>query len=297
MEKNSAPTVIPYALCEGAGNTILIVDAYRLGEDKTEKIKKVKQLLSGKNSKQIEADQLLEVFSHWPVDFLVWNKDGSNSEMCGNGARAILYFAEKRNWFPALPKAGKSIPMKISGADYSATRLDKEAQFSINFGPPRYESFDIVPIADQDIPVHKVKVGNPHSVVFCGNGKGEWCIPDDFRLREWGPRLSQSLRANVEFVHTKRDGGKQNYAETSVLVWELGSGPTKSCGSGAVAVATVARRLNKDPSITQFDIEMSGGTLSVVFNKNNEADLSGPTAILDEGQTKLSATDSAVSEL
>lgn len=281
-------TPIPYTLCEGAGNTILMVDGYRLGETKEEKIARVKALLNGESSEKIVADQLLEVHSRDPLDFLVWNKDGSNSEMCGNGARAILHLAEKRSWFSDIPEPNEEIKVKISGGDYRARRLEREANFAVNLGAPKYECLDMVPIAGEEIPVHKVNVGNPHSVIICGNGENEWRVPDDFKLSEWGPRLSQTLRANIEFVSVNRDAaGKEVPTEMRVLVWELGSGATKSCGSGAVAVATVAQKLSGESNHRNFAIEMSGGKLTVEFNDANEAELGGPASILDEGTTHL----------
>lgn len=297
---------IPYALCEGAGNKILVVDSLRLGTDPATKKQRVRALCSGQSSAEVEADQLLEVFQRNPIDFQVWNRDGSTAAMCGNGARAILHFAEKRKWFAPSLEAGTTVPLRISGADYSARRLEHLGEFAVDLGVPVYESFDRIKVEGQEIPVHKLRVGNPHAVIFCGGGENEWNIPESFALTVWGPLLSELLNANIEFVHHKpqypnlaqqtNPAGQANAADAtfSVLVWELGAGKTLACGSGAVAVAKAAattKRLGDGASrpTSIVAIEMAGGTLRVELENREDghASLSGPASIIDDGLAEL----------
>ncbi len=132
-----------------------------------------------------------------------------------------------------------------------------------------------VEVAGRQLRLNFVNMGNPHAVCFVED-------VDGFPLREVGPLVEHHplfpQRINFEIVSVVDRG------HLRARVWERGAGETLSCGSGACAIAVAARLHNKTGS--PMEIALPGGTLTLKWEPGGEVELSGPAAIVFEGDWK-----------
>lgn len=285
MKKRSAKETIkeagiPFFKIQGAGNDMIVVFARDLrrmrGAAKSRWMKFVAHRQLG-----LGADQILEVESLEPLKIQIWNTDGSKAEMCANGGRTFLSLAASQGWFSA---ADRQVSLAISGNPVMGFR--SKAGFGLQVGRPHLFAPEFLRLKKALVPFWRVTVGNPHAVILFSPKKAEkghfWKAPLDFDFRRVGPLLECHLafphKTNVEFVRRWRVGKTEIFAE--VEVWERASGATLSCGSGAIAVATVLCELHKKRCCK---IKMNEFELRVDFDSEGRATLSGPWALVAQG--------------
>jgi diaminopimelate epimerase len=193
-----------------------------------------------------DADGILEVLAQredW-VEITIWNPDGSQAEMSGNGTRiAASWLAERTG----ADRVGVQVGERVVAATIGRGGLVEQDLGFVEVGEPEeVEGLRLI----------TVDVGNPHAVV-----EGD---PDDLPrigpLLETHPRFPR--RTNVQVA--RRAGGELVQAR----VWERGAGETASSGSSAVAVAAA---LDISPATIRFP----GGDLHVRL-ENGRAFLTGP---------------------
>lgn len=185
---------------------------------------------------------------------IIFNADGGEAEMCGNGIRcAARYYFEKVN--------GTSIDFSIETAAGIRKVRYLGDDIAINMGMPRFlsglsESIgEELSIDDQKIIFYRVSMGNPHCVVFRH-------VFTDTMVRTLGPAIENHERfpdrTNVEFA----DIVSRNTIK--IRVWERGVGETEACGTGAAAVFAAAFRLNLVDSSAKLILE--GGVLDFEYS-------------------------------
>jgi diaminopimelate epimerase len=217
----------------------------------------------------------------------MFNLDGSEGEMCGNGVRCIAKFLHDRGRI----KNQDTIETKggIVGVDVVEADKNGVSWIRIDMGEPRLKPALIpttlraggedvplvsVPLAagNADYRVTCVSMGNPHCVIFTEG-------IDELPLAEIGPPLEHHAvfpqRANIEFVEIlSRTRLRQR-------TWERGSGETLACGSGACAVLVAAVQNNlADRSAT---IELRGGELRIEWGADGHVRMTGPAAYVFSG--------------
>ena len=220
----------------------------------------------------------------------MFNADGSEGEMCGNGIRCLVRFAFDNGIVPAekSPVRVETMagvldvtPLGDNGDGMTAAR--------VLMGAPRLIPAEIpVAIEDMDAVIDQplevagrkfrmtcVSMGNPHAVVFLDEPV------DDFPLAEIGPMVEHHplfpARVNFEIVNVL-DGGEV----IKTRVWERGSGITMACGTGACAVQ-VAARLNGLAG-DRATIALPGGDLTVEWPGEGEVVMEGPVAKVFDGE-------------
>lgn len=267
---------LPFYKVHGAGNDMLVFrkcDLPLTGRKKVEYLR-----LFAHRQLGLGADQMLEIVSMKPLAIQIWNKDGSQAEMCANGARTFLYLAAQEKWIAAK---APQVSLVVSGKSYTAY---KEAEgYSFSLGVPQVLGSELCRIKGESIPFWRVSAGNPHAIVFLkGEKKFRPWKKKDFSYLQWGPLLENHKlfpeRTNVEFVRNWKQKGAQ--VDVWVDTWERGAGPTLSCGSGAVAVAGALRALLGASLVRVYMTEFC---LSVRFSEDERAWLSGPSAIVAKG--------------
>jgi len=226
----------------------------------------------------------------YDCEMRIFNSDGSEAEMCGNGIRQVAkYYIEhisgKEN-IKILTKAGLREIKVLKG--------NNETKFVVDMGIPILEASKVplnTEIAKEDklidkefdfgflkVPITTLSMGNPHCVIFVEDlGKIE--------ISEIGPKIEHhslfSNRVNVEFVKIV------NSSEISMRVWERGSGETMACGTGACASA-VATMLTKLPNTNKLTVHLLGGDLIVEWNKeNNHVYMTGGANLVFYGTIEL----------
>ena len=220
----------------------------------------------------------------------MFNADGSEGEMCGNGIRCLVRFAFD-NGIVSAEKSPVRVetmagvldvtPLVDNGNGMTAARVLMGAPRLVPAEiPVAIEGTDVVidqplEVAGREFRMTCVSMGNPHAVVFMDEPV------DDFPLTEIGPQVEHHplfpARVNFEIVNVL-DGGKV----LKTRVWERGSGITMACGTGACAVQ-VAARLNGLAG-DRATIALPGGDLTVEWPGEGEVVMEGPVATVFDGE-------------
>jgi len=187
------------------------------------------------------------------VSMRVVNADGSEAEMCGNGIRCAA------RW---LREAGEGDAIAFeTGAGIVRTEVvatEPEFLVCVTMGRPLAERLD----GNDD--AWFVDLGNPHVVLMRDR-------VDEDELGSYAQALQNDRRfPNGTNVHVFASSGHG----IDVLHWERGVGPTRACGTGAVASAEVSARLRNDRA--PLDVRVPGGRFTVAWDNDGNALLTGP---------------------
>ncbi|MFJ6564908.1 diaminopimelate epimerase [Streptomyces sp. NPDC091412] len=211
--------------------------------------------------------------AEWFMDYR--NADGSVAEMCGNGVRVFARY---------LQHAGHTTEGDLAIATRGGVKtvhIAKDGDITVGMGRARLPEGDVtVSVGGRSWPARNVNMGNPHAVAFVDDlaDAGDLLSPPPF-----GPASAYPDGVNVEFVV---DRGPRHVA---LRVHERGSGETRSCGTGACAVAVAAaRRDGADPTATgtpaTYTVDLPGGTLVITERPDGEIEMTGPAVIVAEGE-------------
>ncbi|MEU3348119.1 diaminopimelate epimerase [Streptomyces sp. NPDC006700] len=210
--------------------------------------------------------------AEWFMDYR--NADGSVAEMCGNGVRVFARY---------LQHAGHTTEGDLAIATRGGVKtahIAKDGDVTVGMGRAVLPEGDVtVSVGERHWPARNVNMGNPHAVAFVDDlaDAGELLAPPPF-----SPASAYPDGVNVEFVV---DRGPRHVA---LRVHERGSGETRSCGTGACAVAVAAaRRDGADPAATgapaTYTVDLPGGTLVITERPDGEIEMTGPAVIVAEG--------------
>ncbi len=265
-----------FSKMHGAGNDFVVVDGFAHPIDDA-RTARFSQLVCDRHF-GVGADGLIYVVPSTEADFgmRMFNPDGSEAEMCGNGIRCAAKFAFEKKLVRANPVrvetlAGiKTIELKVDGDRVTAAKVD--------MGEPRIERNEIpmigaegrvvsepLPVGGHTLLVTCVSMGNPHCVTFVED-------VENYPVHEVGPLVERHelfpSRTNVEFVQVI------NRREIRMRVWERGAGETLACGTGACASA-VAAVLN-DFTEREMIVHLNGGDLDIEWTDYGTVMMTGP---------------------
>ena len=246
----------------GLGNDYVVIDNRDEKIGNAEAVKLAKKLCEGRLS--IGADGLLLVSNSTVADVKMWifNADGSEAEMCGNGIRCFAKYCYENNvvrkdQFEVETLAGvkrvwltvKNDEVKAVKVDMGTPNWDRSALPMKGKGPCVSEDLEL---EEENYKMTCLSMGNPHCIVFVNN-------VDEFPVEYIGPLIENDeafpKRTNVGFVQVL------NKNELKVRVWERGCGETLACGTGACAAAAAANKLAKVGS--KVTVHLLGGDLQV----------------------------------
>jgi len=245
----------------------------------------------------VEADLRMRMF----------NADGSESEMCGNGVRGLCKFAIDRGLADANPllvqtgagvlslahfagpdgrvelvevdmgrpeRAASRVPVDVPGFTGDAEMFDQPIRGLL---PPLEADASVAGWSDRaglDPRLSCVALGNPHAILFCDR-------PEAVPLEQIGPLIEHAPifpnRVNVHFVRV--DGPR----ELTMRTWERGSGITLACGTGASAVCVAAARTGR----AERDVvaHLPGGDLQLVWrDEDDHVRMTGPAVEVFHGE-------------
>ncbi|MCW2736388.1 diaminopimelate epimerase [Nocardioides sp.] len=205
--------------------------------------------------------------SGWFMDYR--NSDGSVSEMCGNGIRVFARYLHERE--------GEPFPMDVQTRDGVKTLDAAGEEVTADMGSPEVLGETTVTVDGRDWPARHVSTGNPHAVVFVDNLAQAGALLD-------APQHDDAIfpeGVNVEFVVRR---GEHHVA---MRVHERGAGETRSCGTGACAVAVVTSLADGAPRGTTYRVDVPGGTLRIVWTDDDRMLMTGPAVLVAEGLTDL----------
>ncbi|MFJ7150969.1 diaminopimelate epimerase [Streptomyces sp. NPDC100445] len=211
--------------------------------------------------------------AEWFMDYR--NGDGSVAEMCGNGVRVFARYLQH-----AGHVAEGDLTIATRGG-VKSVHLAKNGDVTVGMGRARLPEGDVtVSVDERSWPARNVNMGNPHAVAFVADlaHAGNLFTPPPV-----GPADAYPDGVNVEFAV---DRGPRHVA---MRVHERGSGETRSCGTGACAVAVAAaRRDGTDPAVTgtpvTYTVDVPGGRLVITERPDGEIEMTGPAVIVAEGE-------------
>tara|TARA_B000000460_G_scaffold125364_1_gene88291 strand:+ start:3426 stop:4277 length:852 start_codon:yes stop_codon:yes gene_type:complete len=275
---------IKFSKYTGAGNNYIFVD----GRETNHNWNDLAKSISDKNF-GIGSDGLIVLDKSNIADFemIMFNADGSEGEMCGNGLRCMARFAEdvevikpKQGNIKVATKAG----IKIINPYYENNIMTKA---SVDMGAPIFDPTKIPVLPDtieNDIPIVNFNYKDLSLRLYCVNTGVPHCIAYidepvyDFELEKIGPLVEKHDKfpqgVNFEIVNKKTD-------KYIVRVWERGSGITLACGTGATAVAAISKKLNLFDDVIQMNFP--GGDLSCNCSKDSSINMEGPIEYIGSG--------------
>jgi len=281
--------MIRFTKMHGLGNDYLLVDAMK-GAPSEEKLPAIARALSDRHF-GIGSDGLILVEPSRVADFKmrVFNSDGSEAEMCGNGIRLFAKFVyehghTRQRELEVETLAGIIRPrLRTSGSEVTEVRVDmgeprlRRSQIPMKGADQERVVGERMRLLGQRYQVTALSMGNPHCVLFVEN-------VEKAKVEEIGPAIERHdlfpRRMNVEFAQIVGDG------HIRMRVWERGAGETLACGTGAsaVVVAGVLNGLSPRKAI----VHLRGGDLKVHWSQeDNHVFIEGPAEEVCTGETRL----------
>ena len=282
---------LEFAKMEGLGNDFIILDDR---DGKIEQYENYPALAKRLCSRHfgIGADGIiliLESMDH-DIKYRIYNSDGSQAQMCGNGMRCFAKYLYEKKILPQKKtrvdtKAGTVIPEVISKK--ISDDEDQVQSVRVDMGEPILLCSDIpfesqnkkaveecLLVGDKEYRITAVSMGNPHAVIFVDDVE-KVDIMKIGRSIEAHERFPE--KTNVEFVEVK------NTKELKMKVWERGAGITLACGTGACAALVAA---NLTGRISQGAVvHLDGGDLDIYWDKKtNHVFKTGPATLVFEGR-------------
>jgi len=221
--------------------------------------------------------------AEWFMDYR--NGDGSIAEMCGNGTRVFARYLQRAGY---VAEGDFAIATR---AGVKSMHIAKDGDVTTGMGKALFPEGDVtVSVGEHSWPARNVNMGNPHAVAFVDDlaQAGDLFSPPPF-----SPAAAYPDGVNVEFVVDRGPG------HVAMRVHERGAGETRSCGTGACAVAVAAaRRDGADPAVTgthaTYTVDVPGGTLVITERPDGQIEMTGPAVIVAEGEIDAEWLENAI---
>ncbi|SER72233.1 diaminopimelate epimerase [Lachnobacterium bovis] len=266
----------------GCGNDYVYVNLF---EEKIDDFAKMSIKVSDRHF-GIGSDGLITIGPSDCADFRmrIFNADGSEAEMCGNGVRCVGKYVydhkltDKEEVDVETGAGIKHLVLNVKDGKVETVRVDMgEPIFSAKDIPVALDLDKVVDypvtIGDREWKMTCVSMGNPHAVVFVDDVK-------NFEIEKYGPIFENNAlfpkRTNTEFVEIISD------SEVSMRVWERGSAETFACGTGTCAcvMACILNNYTKDKVL----VHLLGGDLVIEYDReSNHVFMTGPATEVFNG--------------
>ena len=273
---------LPFVKMEGLGNSYIFVESANIiGANLSKLAEAISHPATG-----LGGDGLIMIDCRKRgISMRIFNRDGSEAELCGNGLRQVAWYLKKYKF-----RSRRKFIISTLAGDFKTEIISsrgQSAQVKTTLGTPDF-SAAAVGLSRQkglafDVKLHKVKgrpmladcvsMGNPHAVISVNDFEFDW-------QRE-GETISTNSKfeagINVHFIKVRNPGGFE------MKTFERGSGATLPCGSGAaacLAAGVMKNLLNKKATAT-----MPGGKLNLQWDMNSGVITQvGPTSVVCRGE-------------
>ncbi len=271
----------------GAGNDYVYVNCF---EEQVADPASVAIKVSNRNF-GIGSDGLILIMPSDKADLRMrmFNSDGSESEMCGNGIRCVAKYAYDHG-IVSKCKITAETGAGILTLQLFPNSANKIERVQVNMGPPRLSRAEIpmngdpadkvvaeeLTVLDKTFKITCVSMGNPHCIIYVDD-------VDNFPVTTYGPLIENHVlfprRTNVEFIQIISP------TEVKQRTWERGAGETLACGTGASAVC-VAGVLN---GLTERKIlnHLAGGDLELEWIEAGPVFMTGPATEVFTGEIEI----------
>ena len=263
----SERTLITFSKMHGLGNDYIVIDESKKIIIPEEKKSEISEEICRRGF-SVGADGVIFVTpasnEEADIRFRIFNSDGSEAEMCGNGIRCFAKYVYENEILQSnemlVETLGgiKEIELDVLGGEVRSS--------SVDMGIPTFKTSDIPMSTDHEefldleldvdgnpIKMTAVNVGNPHAVIFTEN-------IEDIELNKVGPLIENHPafpeKTNVHFVNII------NRNEIEMITWERGAGFTFACGTGATASVMAGFKLGKLDE--EVEVHLPGGELLII---------------------------------
>jgi diaminopimelate epimerase len=256
-------TVIPFVKASACGNDFLIIDGSHASNDPAEITRRLCDRHQGVGADGVE---WLYPASDADVRARLFNADGSEAEISGNGTRCVAAYL-------CTEHAKEKIVVRTGAGLKSCaliSRNETQYEFEIAMGTPQVGPELPIALPSREVRGVPVSMGNPHYVVFVKDFAPEW----QAEASEIGHHSSFKQGINVELVTI------DNPRSITARFFERGVGETQSSGTGscAAAVAAIATKRAESP----LRVHAPGGTQTVRWQ--GEVFLRGPAQLICRGE-------------
>lgn len=275
---------LKFTKMHGAGNDYIYINCFEETVKDPEKLAiKVSDRHFG-----IGSDGLILISPSDKADFKmnIYNADGSEGMMCGNGIRCVSKYVydngmTDKDEISVETRSGiKLIKMNVENGKVVSARVNMgEPILQADKIPTKFDGESVVrqklTIDRKEYEVTCVSMGNPHCIVYVDDVK-------NIDLEKIGPKFENNEmfpeRINTEFVHVVSD------TELDMRVWERGSGETLACGTGSCAVTVASVLCGYCKRNTEIKINLLGGTLTDIWTDGGDVYMTGPAATVCTGE-------------
>ncbi len=275
--------MLKFTKMQGLGNDYVYIDGTN---QKIKDASSLTKIISNRNW-GIGSDGLILIDKSNVADFKMkmFNPDGSESEMCGNGIRCVGKFVYDKG----LTNKTQVTIETLAGIKKLELNIKngKAETITVDMGEPVLEA-DKIPVVSGEMPVKNLKIkaidkeflatcvsmGNPHAVIMVEN-------IEEFNVAKYGREIEKyekfPNKTNVEFIKV------EDRQHVKMRVWERGTGETLACGTGACS-SIVAGVLN-DMVDRNAKVELLGGELQIEWRKeDNHVYMTGSAVTVFEGE-------------
>lgn len=275
--------VIKFTKMHGIGNDYIYIYCPECYPDNLPEL----SIVMSDRHKGVGGDGIILISPSDIADFKmrIFNADGSEARMCGNGIRCVAKYVYDYGYTTKrLITVDTLSGVKTLSLDVDAN--DKVSEVTVDMGVPAIDA-SVVPVkcegpsminepvstkVDGTLFMTAVSMGNPHGVVFVDD-------LDRINFEVTGPELeSHDMwpdRANIEFAEVVSD------EEILMRVWERGSGETMACGTGACATAVAAMLLGLTGR--KVTVHLRGGDLSIEWGDDSHVYMRGGATVVFDG--------------
>ena len=277
-----------FSKMHGISNDYVYVNGFRENIPDPERV----SVLVSDRRRGIGSDGLIMILPSEVADcrMRMFNADGSEGMMCGNGIRCVGKFAYDNG---IVNKPTLSVETK-SGIKYITLQIEngKAVGATVDMGKailtPREIPVDAdgedfvkrtITVAGKDYTATCVSMGNPHCIIFMDDDPMTLDLPKigpDFENHKLFPE-----RINTEFVRVLGEN------TLFMRVWERGSGETFACGTGACAVAVAAVLNGYCKRGEEITVKLRGGDLTIVWKDDGTVMMTGSATHVFDGEIDL----------
>lgn len=245
---------------QGLGNDYL----YHFGE--IENVEEMSIRLSERHF-GIGSDGIILILPSEKADFMmrIFNADGSEAKMCGNGIRCVGKFVYDNGYTDKT----ELVIDTLSGLRYLYMTVTdgKVSEVTVNMGKGEVSEKKTINTSFGEVSLTPVSVGNPHAVIITDDAEN---APLDTLGKEIEHHGEFPGGVNVEFLQIK------SRTEVRMRVWERGSGITMACGTGACASVSVAVNAGLCDKNTDISVVLDGGVLKIKILDDGTVYMTGP---------------------
>ena len=274
---------IKFTKMHGIGNDYVYINCFK---EKVEDPKKLAVLMSPRHF-SVGSDGMILICPSDRADakMRMFNADGSEGKMCGNGIRCVgKYLYDEK----IVTKDVITVDTLSGIKTLTVTEKNGKAELiGVDMGEPEFRTEKIPAVFDGDEMINEpvtvlnktykitaVSMGNPHAVIFTDNVK-------DLPLEKIGPFFENleifPLRVNTEFIRVI------SKTELEMRVYERGSGETFACGTGACAAVAAAAKNGICEKGKEITVNLLGGKLYITYNENGHIYMRGTAQKVYDG--------------